>query len=188
MDTNSAIPTPGLGQPSARVSFDTDTLIAAWQGAAWKISGWMDHVTIHYTKGCPCCHEYINPLLGAQSLRQINLLHSDIENAVQSTWPSFINSIKINVDERVQGQISDLHVQIDELKDVLHNTKELTKTAEATLTKEHSWTKDFEQELKDFKSHLPTRTNASTLLPDTLATAEPLMQPTWVTKPAWSLL
>ena len=99
------------------VSFDTDALIAAHQGAAWKISGWPDNITIHHTKGCVCCHEYINYLLGAQSLRQINLQCLDIKNAVQSAWPIFINSIEINADQHVQGQISDLHVQINELKD-----------------------------------------------------------------------
>ena len=113
-----------------RVSFDTDALIAACQGAAWKISGWMDHVAIHHAKGCVCCHEYINHLLRAQGLKQINLLHSDIENAVQSTWPSFINSIDINADEWVQGQISNLHAQIDELKDWFHDMKKSVKTTE----------------------------------------------------------
>ena len=49
------------------VSFDTNALIAACQGAAWKISGWPDNITIHHAKGCACCHEYINHLLGAQS-------------------------------------------------------------------------------------------------------------------------
>ena len=116
MDTSSAVPIPVSGQTSAMVSFDTNTLIAACQGAAWKISGWTDHITIHHTKGCACCHEYINHLLRAQSLNQINLLHSDIENTIQSACPRSINSIKINADKQVQGQISDLHVQIDEMK------------------------------------------------------------------------
>ena len=98
------------------VSFDVDALIAAHQDAAWNISGWMDHITIYHAKGCACCHEYINHLLGAQSLTHINLLHSDIENTIQSACPRSINSIKINADKQVQGQISDLHVQIDEMK------------------------------------------------------------------------
>ena len=106
MDISSAVQTPVLGQTSAMVSFDTNALIAACQGEAWKISGWTDHIAIHHAKGCACCHEYINHLLRAQSLRQINLLCSDIENAVQRAWPGFINSIKINADEWVQGQIS----------------------------------------------------------------------------------
>ena len=92
-----------LGQTPATVSLDTDTLIATCQGAAWKISGWLKNIAIHHAKGCPCCHEYINHLLGAQSLRQINLQHIDVKNAVQSTWPVFINSIKIDADQRVQG-------------------------------------------------------------------------------------
>ena len=87
----------------------------------------MDHITIHHTRGCACCHKYINHLLGAQSLRQINLLCSDIGNTVQSTWPRFINDIKIDANEQVQQQISDLHVQAKELKDLLHNTKKLLK-------------------------------------------------------------
>ena len=100
------------------VSLDTDALIAACQGAAWKISGWPDNIAIHHAKGCACCHKYINHLLSAQSLRQINLRHLDVKNAVQSAWPAFINSIKINADQCMQGQISNLHAQIDELKDL----------------------------------------------------------------------
>ena len=83
------------------VSLDTDALIAACQGAAWKISGWPENIAIHHAKGC--AYEYINHLLRAQSLRQINLQHLNIENTVQSAWPTFINSIKINADQRVQG-------------------------------------------------------------------------------------
>ena len=101
------------------VSLDTNALIAACQGAACKISGWPENITIHHAKGCPCCHEYINHLLGAQSLGQINLQHIDVQNTVQSTWPAFINSIKIDADQRIQGQLSNLHAQIDELKDAL---------------------------------------------------------------------
>ena len=119
MDTSSVVLTPVLGQTSVTVSFYTNALIAACQSAAWKISGWLDNITIHHAKGCACCQEYINYLLGAQSLGQINLLHPDVENAVQSAWPIFINSIKIDADEHMQGQIIDLHVQIDELKDAL---------------------------------------------------------------------
>ena len=84
MDTMSTVPTQVSGQTPATVSLDTDTLIAAHQGAAWKISGWPENITIHHAKGCACCHEYINHLLGAQSLRQINLQCIDVENAVQS--------------------------------------------------------------------------------------------------------
>ena len=54
-------------------------------------------------------------LLKAQSLGKINLQCLDVENTVQSTWPAFINSIEIDADQHVQGQLSDLHVQIDEL-------------------------------------------------------------------------
>ena len=120
------------------VSLDTDALIAACQSAAWKISGWPDNIAIHHAKGCTCCHEYINHLLGAQSLGQINLQRLDIENAVQSAWPTFINSIEIDADQCIQGQISNLHVQIDELKDTLHNEKKAYRNAEAALTKEYS--------------------------------------------------
>ena len=77
--------------------------------------------------------------------------HIDIENAVQSAWPTFINSIKINADQLIQGQLSDLHAQIDELKDAFHNAKKSYHNAEAALTKEHSHVKDLEQELKDLK-------------------------------------
>ena len=146
IDTIPTILTQVLGQTTVMVSLDTDALIAAHQGVAWKISGWPENITIHHTKGCACCHEYINNLLRAQSLRQINLQHIDVKNAVQSTWPAFINSIKINADQRIQGQLSDLHAQIDELKDSLHDTKKSYRNAEAVLTKEHSRVKDLEQE------------------------------------------
>ena len=136
------------------VSLDTDTLIAARQGAAWKISGWPENIAIHHAKGCACCHKYINHLLGAQSLRQINLQHIDVKNAVQSAWPPFINSIEIDADQCIQGQLSDLHAQIDELKDSLCDAKKSYHNAEAALTKEHSRVKDLEQELKDLKSRL----------------------------------
>ena len=141
-------------------------------------------ITIHHAKGCAWCHKYINHLLRAQSLRQINLQHLNIKNTVQSAWPTFINSIKINADQRMQGQISDLHAQINEVKDALHNMKKSYHNAEAALTKEHSQVKDFEQELKDLKSHFQSEVNASTLPPITLATAEPKLQ---VVIPAWSL-
>ena len=48
----------------------------------------------------------------------------------------------------VQGQISDLHAQIDELKDALCDMKKSYCNTEAALTKEHSQVKDLEQELK----------------------------------------
>ena len=142
MDISSVIPTPVLGQTSMTVSLDIDTLIAAHQGAAWKISGWPDNIAIHNAKGCACCHKYINHLLRAQSLRQVNLQCLDIENTVQSAWPVFINNIEIDADQHVQGQISDLHVQINELKDTLHDVKKSYHNAEAVLTKEHSHVKD----------------------------------------------
>ena len=184
MDTSSTIPTLVLGQTSVTVSLDTNTLIAARQGAAWKISGWPENITIHHAKGCACCHKYINHLLRAQSLGQINLQHINIKNTVQSTWPSFINSIKTDADQCMQGQISNLHVQIDELKDALLDVKKSYHNTEAVLTKEHSWVKDLEQELKDLKSHSHSEANSSTLPPTTLATADPK---SWVVIPAWSL-
>ena len=147
------------------VSFDTDALIAACQSAAWKISGWLDNITIHHTKGCACCHKYINHLLRAQNLGQIKLLCSDIKNSVQSAWPMFINSIKIDADERMQGQISNLHVQLDELKDTLCDSKKSYCNAEAVLTKEHSHIKDLELLLKDLKSHSQSKANALMLPP-----------------------
>ena len=166
------------------VSLDTDTLIAARQGAAWKISGWPENIAIHHAKGCACCHEYINHLLGAQSLRQINLQHIDVKNAVQSAWPAFINSIEIDADQCIQGQLSDLHAQINELKDSLHNMKKSYCNVEAALTKEHSQVKDLEQELKDLKSCSQVEANTSALPPTTLAAVEPKSQ---VVIPAWSL-
>ena len=166
------------------VSLDTDALIAAHQGAAWKISGWPENIAIHHAKGCACCHEYINHLLGAQSPRQINLQHVDIENAVQSAWPAFINSIEIDADQCIQGQLSNLHAQIDELKDALHNAKKSYHNVQAVLTKEHSQIKDLEQELKDIESHSQVEANASTLSPTTLVTVEPK---SWVVIPTWSL-
>ena len=144
MDISSVVLTLVSGQTSATVSLDTNTLIAAHQGVAWKISGWPDNIAIHHTKGCACCHKYINHLLRAQSLGQINLQHLNIKNAVQSAWPIFINSIEIDADQCVQGQISNLHVQINELKDTLHNVKKSYCNAEAALTKEHSCEKDLE--------------------------------------------
>ena len=128
------------------------------------------------TKGCACCHEYINHLLRAQNLRQINLQRIDVENAVQSTCPTFINSIEIDADQCIQGQLSDLHAQIDELKDSLCNVKKSYHNAEAALTKEHSQVKDLEQELKDLKSHSQVEANASALPPTTLVTVEPKSQ------------
>ena len=52
------------------------------------------------------------------------------------------------------------------------------------LTKEHSWVKDLEQELKDLKIHSQFEANASTLPPTTLVTVEPKL---WVVVPTWSL-
>ena len=75
-------------------------------------------------------------------------------------------------------------MQINELKDALHNTKKSYRNAEDALTKEHSRVKDLEQELKDLKSHLQLEVTASMLPPTTLATAEPRL---WVVIPAWSL-
>ena len=151
MNTSSTIPTQVSGQTPTTVSLDTDTLIAACQGVAWKISGWQKNIAIHHGKGCACCHEYINHLLGAQSLRQINLQHINVKNTVPSTWPAFINSIKIDADQCIQGQLNNLHAQIDELKDSLRHTKKSYRNMEAALTKEHSWVKDLEQELKDLE-------------------------------------
>ena len=68
MDTTSTVPTQVSGQTTVMVSLDTNTLIAARQGAAWKISGWPENIAIHHAKGCACCHEYINHLLRAQNL------------------------------------------------------------------------------------------------------------------------
>ena len=51
--------------------------------------------------------------------------------------------------------------------------KKLYHNAEAALTKEHSWVKDLEQELKDLKSRSQSEANASMLLPTTLVTVEP---------------
>ena len=166
------------------VSLDTDTLIAACQGAAWKINGWPENIAIHHAKGCACCHEYINHLLRAQSLGQINLQRIDVKNAVQSAWPMFINSIKINADQCIQGQLSDLHVQINELKEALCDAKKSYRNMEAVLTKEHSQVKNLEQELKDLKSCSQVEVNASTLPPTILATVEPK---SWVVIPTWSL-
>ena len=185
MDTMSTILTQVSGQTSATVSLDIDALIAAHQSAAWKISGWPENITIHHAKGCACCHEYINHLLGVQSLGQINLQCIDVENVVLSAWLAFINSIDIDADQCIQGQLSDLHVQIDELKDSLCNAKKSYRNAEAVLTKEHSQVKDLEQELKDLKSHSQVEANTSALPPTTLVTVEPKSQ---VVVPAWSLL
>ena len=119
-----------------------------------------------------------------QSLRQINLKCIDIENAVQSAWPAFINSIEIDADQCIQGQLSDLHALINELKDSLCDAKKSYHNAEAALTKEHSWVKDLEQELKDLKSQSQVEANTLALPPTTLVTVEPKLQ---VVVPAWSL-
>ena len=95
-----------------------------------------------------------------------------------------INSIEIDADQRIQGQLSNLHVQINELKDALHDAKKSYRNMEAALTKEHSQVKDLEQELKDLKSHSHVKVNASTLPPTILVTVEPKL---WVVIPAWSL-
>ena len=185
MDTMSTILTQVLGQTSAMVSLDTNTLIAACQGAAWKISGWPENIAIHHAKGCACCHEYINHLLGAQSLGQINLQCIDVENTVQSTWPVFINSIEIDADQCIQGQLSNLHAQINELKDSLCDMEKSYHNVEAALTKEHGWVKDLEQELKDLMSCSQVEANASALPPTMLVTVEPKSR---VVVPTWSLL
>ena len=184
MDTMSTVLTQVLGQTTMMVSLDTDALIAACQGAAWKICGWPENIAIHHAKGCACCHEYINHLLRAQSLGQINLQHINVKNTVQSTWPTFINSIEIDADQHIQGQLSNLHAQIDELKDALCDMKKSYHNMEAALTNEHSRVKDLEQELKDLKSCLQVEVNTSTLLPTTLAIVEPKLR---VVIPAWSL-
>ena len=80
--------------------------------------------------------------------------------------------------------ISNLHVKIDELKDALRNVKKSYPNMEAALTKEHSWVKDLEQELKDLKSCSQAEANTSALPPTTLATVEPKL---WVVVPTWSL-
>ena len=85
----------------------------------------------------------------------------------------FINSIEINADEYIQGQISHLHVQINELKDGLHDMKKSYCNPEAVLTKEHSCKKDPEQELKDLKSCLQSEANTSVLPPVTVVTVGP---------------
>ena len=184
MDISSVVLTPVSGQTSVTVSLDTDALIAACQGAAWKVSGWPENIAIHHAKGCACCHEYINHPLRAQSLGQINLQRLNIKNAVQSAWPTFINSIEIDADQHIQGQLTNLHAQIDELKDALRDAKMSYHNEEAALTKEHSRVKDLEQELKDLKSCSQSEANASTLLPTTLVTVEPK---SWVIVPARSL-
>ena len=96
---------------------------------------------------------------------------------MQSTWPMFIHSIKIDADEHMQGQIINLHAQINELKDTLHDTKKSYWNAEAVLTKERRHVKHLEQELKDLKSHSQVEANASVLPPTTMVTAGPTL---WV--------
>ena len=123
-------------------------------------------------------------LVKCKNLTKTNLQHLDIENAVQGAWPMFINSIEIDADQCIQGQLSNLHAQINELKDALCNAKKSYCNVEAVLTKEHSWVKDLEQELKDLKSRLQVEAKASTLPPTTLATVEPKSQ---VVVPTWSL-
>ena len=75
-------------------------------------------------------------------------------------------------------------MQIDELKDALHDVKKSYCNMEAVLTKEHSQVKDLEQELKNLKSCSQVEVNASTLPPTVLATVEPKLR---VVIPAWSL-
>ena len=47
----------------------------------------------------------------------------------------FINSIEIDADQCIQGQLSDLLAHIDELKDTLHDMKKSYHNVEAVLTK-----------------------------------------------------
>ena len=101
MDVTSTTQAPVPGQTPAMVSLDTNALIAAHQGVAWKINRWTDNIAIYHTKGCACCHKYINHLHRAQSVGQVNLLHSNIGNAVRSARPSLINDIEIKADEWV---------------------------------------------------------------------------------------
>ena len=74
----------------------------------------------------------------------------------------------------MQGKISDLHAQVDEMKDALCDLKKSSRNAEAALTKEHS-------QVKDLKSHSKVESNASAPLPTTVVTAGPT---TWVVVPA----
>ena len=96
----------------------------------------------------------------------------------------FIHSIKIDADEHMQGQIINLHGQINELKDTLCDAKKSYRNAETVLTKEHSHVKDLEKELKDLKSCSQVEVNALALPPATVATAGPT---SWVVIPTWSL-
>ena len=91
---------------------------------------------------------------------------------------------EIDADQCIQGQLSDLHAQIDELKDSLCDAKKSYCNAEAALTKEPSWVKDLEQELKDLKSRSQVEANASALPPTTMVTVEPKLR---VVVPTWSL-
>ena len=75
-------------------------------------------------------------------------------------------------------------MQIDELKDSLHDAKKSYRNAEAVLTKEHSRVKDLEQELKDLKSCSQVEANPSALPPTTMATVKPKLR---VVVPMWSL-
>ena len=155
----------------ATVSFDTDALIAAHQGAGWKISGWAGNVATHHAWGCTCCHEYINHLIGAQGRGQINLRRAAIGTAINTAWPGLMQDFETAANEKAQPIIDDLHSEIDELKDRLRHAKRLIKDADAALKEERDRTQKFERELK-------AALERTASLPASLATQSPNALPT----------
>ena len=61
------VPTQVLGQTSETVSLDTDALIAACQGAAWKIHGWPENIAIHHVLWISHIFHYVCTLSGPSS-------------------------------------------------------------------------------------------------------------------------
>ena len=159
------VPTP------TTVSYDTDALIAAQQGAAWKISGLVGNVATHHTRGCTCCHEYINHLIGAQGLGQINLRRAAIGTAVNTAWPGLMQDFETAANEKAQPIIDDLHSEIDELKDRLRHAKRSINDADAALKEERDRTQKLERELK-------AALERTASLPASLATQSPNAPPT----------
>ena len=125
MDTMDTVLTQVLGQTTATVSLDTDALIAARQGAAWKISGWPENIAIHHAKGCACCHKYINHL---------HVEINELKDSLCDAKKSYHNAEAALTKEH--SQVKDLEKELKDLKSHLQveaNTSALPPTTLATV-------------------------------------------------------
>ena len=181
MDTSSTVPTQVSGQTSTTVSLDTDALIAVHQGAAWKISGWPENIAIHHAKGVLVVMSTAITCLGLRVLGKSTYSVSTLRMLYRVPGPCSSTALKLMPINAYKGKSVICMRRSMNLR-MLFVMRRSYCNAEAALTKEHSWVKDVEQELKDLKSCSQSEMNTSTLLPTTLATVEPKSQ---VVIPAW---